>query len=775
MKLHAAWRSVLVPSLLALAACTSSSAERAGDAMHSASPVPVAHRIVVIGLDAADWLTIDPMIEAGTLPVFSRLKAAGRVAVMVSTPPLVSPILWTTIATGLLPDKHGVLDFMVDLPGGGQTPVRSTDRRGPALWNLFSGADRSVAVIGWWATWPAEHVRGTVVTDAVAPQLVRGAPQLDADMVWPEASLHRTITQMVRPSQLTYQDLRDYVPLTQQEFARASRDADATSSSRLYENPLAHLATIVASTRTYTTAAVETLRAEHPDFLAVYFETIDSVSHLFIRDALRGPRAIARAYRDADDLIRRLAEASPPDTVIVICSDHGFYPRTAGIAEDPANLTGAATAWHRPYGIAAVATAGVLAGRTQPATRARPMMTITPIDIAPTVLHAAALSVTTDMTGRVVTDLLADEASARPVQRVPPPALSAPRSGESRLVDGERARLQSLGYIAAAAPKTSLARQNLGEVLYRRGDFPRAEKELRGVLEAQPSNLTATLWLAKALAAQSRPAEALVMYQRAVVLPGGAHEAVIEAVTLAIDSGRRDTAQALIAAASRAPDAVAAVAVARGDLAESAGKHPAAERAYREAMRIDPLSFDAAARLLEQLVRGHRPAEAVAMLESAVKVAPDSPRHLALLGEARLRAADAAGAERALARALQLVPDGALVRLTLARAQLIQHKTVEAVQTLNLAPVSGERQALLGAAFAAQRKWADATSALEDATRLGMATPDVLNQLGWAFLQLGQRDRAKAALTQSLGQNPNQAEIRKLITTLDGASPGIAR
>jgi len=516
MKSQAAWRSVLVPLMLALAACRSGSSEGTGDAVHSASPVPVGHRIVLIGLDAADWLTIDPMIDAGTLPAFGRLKAAGRVAVMVSTPPLVSPILWTTIATGLLPDQHGVLDFMVDLPGGGQTPVRSIDRRGPALWNLFSAGDRSVAVIGWWATWPAEHVRGTIVTDAVAPQLARGATQLDADMVWPEASLRRTITQMVRPSRLTYQDLSDYVPLTQQEFARALRDADAASSSRLYENRLAHLATIVASTRTYTTVAVETLRAEHPDFLAIYFETIDSVSHLFVRDPLRGPRAIARAYLDADALIGKLAEASPPDTVMVICSDHGFYPRTAAIAEDPANLTGAATAWHRPYGIAAVATAAVLAGRAQPVARARPMTTMTPLDVAPTVLHAAGLPATTDMTGQVVTDLLPGDAIGRPLKRIPPPALSTAPSGESRLADGERARLQSLGYIASTAPKTSLARQNLGEVLYRRGDFRGAARELEGLVEVQSSNLTATLWLAKALAAQSRPVDALAVYQRAM-------------------------------------------------------------------------------------------------------------------------------------------------------------------------------------------------------------------------------------------------------------------
>src|SRR5690242_6630201 len=109
---------------------------------------------------------------------------------------------------------------------------------------------------------------------------------------------------MVTLSQLTYKDLVEFVPITEQEFAEATRAAD--SSSSLYEHPLSHLAAIVASTRTYTAAAIEALNTESPDFLAVYFQAIDSVSHLFVRDPVRGPRAIARAYHEADELLRRL-------------------------------------------------------------------------------------------------------------------------------------------------------------------------------------------------------------------------------------------------------------------------------------------------------------------------------------------------------------------------------------------------------------------------------------------------------------------------------------
>src|SRR5262245_35178721 len=187
MTRRAVGRGALILICVAAVAFGSSVSGGVGTARLGATAAP-SQRIVLVGLDAADWLTIDPMIAAGELPTFARLEAAGRTAVMISTPPLVSPILWTTIATGLPPDRHGVLDFMVDLPGGAQTPVRSIDRRGPALWNFFSANQRRVGVVGWWATWPAEHVLGTVVSDAVAPQLLQASPQIDADAVWPEAA-----------------------------------------------------------------------------------------------------------------------------------------------------------------------------------------------------------------------------------------------------------------------------------------------------------------------------------------------------------------------------------------------------------------------------------------------------------------------------------------------------------------------------------------------------------------------------------------------------------
>ena len=730
-------------------------------------------RIVLVALDGADWLAIDPLIRSGALPTFARLRARGRTGVMVVTPPLVSPLVWTTIATGLDPENHGILDFMQDLPAGRQAPVGSRQRLAPALWNLFSDADRRVAVVGWWATWPAERVRGTIVSDAVAPQLTREHRAHDEGLVSPPSAASRLSTAIVKISSLTRDDLSAYVPLAPGEFERATQAA-ALAGGRFYQDRLAHLAAIIASTQTYSAVAQTLLADERPDFLAVYLETIDTVSHLFIEDRQRGRRAIETAYKDADALLGRLAARSAPDTLIVVCSDHGFYPAGAGITEDPSNLTGPATAWHRPYGIVGAATAGTLSGRGEDPSFSGPadIGRITPLDIAPTLLHAAGLPVSAEMPGQLIRAMLPADAAARarrtalPAKFTPPDAPPTGRQDEAEAL----ARLQALGYVGAV--KTSLARLNLGESLLRRGKLAHAERELRTVVSVQPTNLSAWLWLAQALARQGRAAEALSAYREALALPGGTREGLIAATDLALDAGRLADARSLISAARSGRDGAPAVHVARGAVAESAGDARTAEREYRAALAADPLSFDAAARLLDLLLKAGRAPETLPALQRAVQLAPASPRHVALLGEARLAARDAMGAESAFRRALELAPDAESTTIVLGRALLFQQKFTDAIEALLPLTASADRDVLLGAAYSGLRDWVRASERLQAAIDAGRATPDVLNGLGWAQLQLGRKTEAAALLGRSLQANPDQPDIRRLLAQIQTKGPG---
>src|SRR4029079_13581718 len=100
------------------------------------------------------------------MPERQRLVPEGRRGVLRTEQPPLSPIVWTTMMTGVSPLEHRILDFARLRPSDGLAePITSSERRAPAIWNMTSAAKRSVLVLGLWATYPAESVRGTLVSD----------------------------------------------------------------------------------------------------------------------------------------------------------------------------------------------------------------------------------------------------------------------------------------------------------------------------------------------------------------------------------------------------------------------------------------------------------------------------------------------------------------------------------------------------------------------------------------------------------------------------------
>ena len=72
---------------------------------------PVRRRVIVLGLDGMDPRTIDLLMSEGKLPNFARLRQEGAYSRFRSSPPLLSPVIWTTVATGKTPDQHGIGHF----------------------------------------------------------------------------------------------------------------------------------------------------------------------------------------------------------------------------------------------------------------------------------------------------------------------------------------------------------------------------------------------------------------------------------------------------------------------------------------------------------------------------------------------------------------------------------------------------------------------------------------------------------------------------------------
>lgn len=137
--------------------------------------------VLLLGLDGLDWDLVLPWVEAGRMPNLAHLLERGTWGEMRSISPLLSPLIWTTVATGASPEVHGILDFVEhDRETGRRIPVTSDSREVPALWNVASALGRRVDVVGWWGTWPAEEIDGTLVTDRLYYTLGEGSDEPEA-------------------------------------------------------------------------------------------------------------------------------------------------------------------------------------------------------------------------------------------------------------------------------------------------------------------------------------------------------------------------------------------------------------------------------------------------------------------------------------------------------------------------------------------------------------------------------------------------------------------
>src|SRR5262245_54273863 len=146
-----------------------------------------APRVLLIGWDAADWKVIHPLMDAGALPTLERMVNQGAMASPATLHPVLSPMLWTSIATGKRAYKHGVLGFAEPVPnGGGVRPVTNLSRKVKAVWNILNQSGRRSIVVGWWPSNPAEPLNGVMVSD----HYHRAIGPLDQPWPLPPGTIH---------------------------------------------------------------------------------------------------------------------------------------------------------------------------------------------------------------------------------------------------------------------------------------------------------------------------------------------------------------------------------------------------------------------------------------------------------------------------------------------------------------------------------------------------------------------------------------------------------
>ncbi|MFN7976019.1 MAG: hypothetical protein U0166_27400 [Acidobacteriota bacterium] len=159
---------------------------------------PPGHELTLLAIDGVSW------DDAHSLAPFSDLLARGYAA------PLLAPAggwdnpaaLWTTIATGQPPEKHGILSLGTQrVPGmsagvreslhgfpavvaralqllriARPSPITDTARTVKAAWEIFADKSQPAIVVNFWGTSPAQDLpRGAVCSETAFFALRRGA------------------------------------------------------------------------------------------------------------------------------------------------------------------------------------------------------------------------------------------------------------------------------------------------------------------------------------------------------------------------------------------------------------------------------------------------------------------------------------------------------------------------------------------------------------------------------------------------------------------------
>jgi predicted AlkP superfamily phosphohydrolase/phosphomutase/tetratricopeptide (TPR) repeat protein len=355
------------------------------------------NKVLLIGWDAADWKIISPLIDSGKMPALKGLIERGVMGNIATLDPPLSPMLWTSIATGMTADKHGILGFAEPDPSTGKIrPVSITSRKVKAVWNILMQQGCKVHSVGWWPGHPAEPLNGVSVSNFFAQghSKAGGGQQLPEHAVHPPELRETLGRYIVDIAEITAAHILPFAPLA----AKIDQSAD---------NGIQSIASLIAKGSSYHAVATWIMENQEWDFLALYLNEIDVFCHTFMKFTPPKQQEVSdlmyevyngvvdAAYRFHDMMLERLLELAGDETTVILVSDHGFYSgaqRKIELPDDPV----APAFEHSPYGIFCMAGPGIKKDER--------IYGATLLDIAPTILSLFGLPAGADMPGRVLNE-----------------------------------------------------------------------------------------------------------------------------------------------------------------------------------------------------------------------------------------------------------------------------------------------------------------------------------------------------------------------------------
>jgi predicted AlkP superfamily phosphohydrolase/phosphomutase len=264
-------------------------------------------KVFVLGLDGATWDVLTPLIDAGELPNLARLKEQGPSGTLSSVFPPLSPVAWTGVMTGKNSGKHGVFEFLEHAHDPKHGRVNSSRAiKTELVWEIAGRYGKKTVAGGVPMSYPPRPAPGFYLGDFLSPV---GAADFSSD-----PALFAELEQAVgpyRPWSTAVHDggreaevlaeLTDFLEhhLQAVRFLMGRCDWDLFMFDLMATDRIQH----------------ELWHAWEPSHRAASGRDLSKIRAGFVEFWKRLDRGIGEIEAEL-----------PPDTALILMSDHGFGP-----------------------------------------------------------------------------------------------------------------------------------------------------------------------------------------------------------------------------------------------------------------------------------------------------------------------------------------------------------------------------------------------------------------------------------------------------------------
>ncbi len=571
---------------------------------------------MLVGWSSGDWRVVSPLLDAGRLPHLAGIVATGVCGQLASLWPDLPPLLWTSLATGKRPQRHGILGYEEPDGAGGRRPVTTRHRTAAPLWEITSRSGLVSLAIDAGPSFPADPINGVVVSNRIVADLSRRA--LDPAGPVPPGFVH--------PADRTASVVRSWVAGAAVPDDLLRRFLPGDGAARPHPAAIDFVRAAIADTLGVAAIVRDLLAADAWRLTVVRYALIDRLAERFLMfHPPCGPgvhEAAFAAYREViaaahvllDELLGEIVAAAGPGACIAVASDRGLHWGHLRSPDGRGDRPRAA-----PFGLLTLAGPGVR--------RDERISGATILDVCPTLLHVLGLPRGADMDGRVLHEAFA-----------PDHPLGA--GGTSEIPSWDASPAKAPAAAGGAAPDDDAfarsRRLTLARCLLAAGEWAAAEPILRDLVESDPADVAGAVEWAECLRSLGQPLEAVEVLRRvAAAVPAGSDTDLSPPLATAlVAAGQPAEAVEILRAALAAHGPRIDLLVGLAQAEAACDRFAEAAEACRRVLDRDDRHRPALVIFASALYRLRRYAEAADAARQAVALSHvDPPTHL-LLGTA---------------------------------------------------------------------------------------------------------------------------------------------